>query len=774
MTFAHYIRGKFYSLPFMHHKRQFLFSPLQPTKKYFLIMFLISCVLLEAFTLVIYQQSRINKKSHDWVVHSYEVLRVGRLALTDAMDMAANEQDYIVTGYSSYLAPYAAARTALNKHIEELSIMTKDSIEQQKALEDVRASVEKLKKLCDERINAVHKGSLSVYSLGSGTTASKKAIADVRAAFEIFSQGEATLLGERTETASSEQKNYLLTLIMGAFLGLGALVIANMVIFSLITKNSRAEEKLRKTEELFATVLSGISDGIYDHNIQDGTIYYSPSYKAMLGYSEKELGTAQENLTALMHPDDVEGNQEIFSQFIDRKISSYTSMFRLRHKNGHWVWMLSRGVGIWGRSGKIERLIGAHTDITIQKQREEALKVLMEEYERQKGELATAKEKAEAASQAKSDFLAMMSHEIRTPMNAVIGLSGLLLETPLAAKQKEMAETLHTNADILFRLVDDLLDLSRAESGQIELESHPFTMDGLLSGVHAMFDNQAANKDLKLTIENTIGATAFIGDAARIQQVLVNLVGNAMKFTSQGGITVVATQEKTEKGPLVHVAVSDTGVGILPEKLPTIFEKFVQADQTISRRFGGSGLGLAISRSLARLMGGDITVTSQVNEGSVFTLSLPLKAGQAKLPGQVKEKAMSSTETTTARGIILLVEDYAANVLVASMMLENLGYTVEVASSGNEALKKVQECMQAYAAILMDVQMQGMDGLETTQRIRVLEKEKGLRHLIIGVTAHALAGDRDRCLQAGMDEYMSKPIHPDVLAQRLGHSSEAA
>jgi len=750
-----------------------MLSSIQPTKKYFLVMFLISCVLLEAFTFVIYQQSQVNKKSNDWVVHSYEVLRVARLILTDAIDMSSNEQEYIVTGYTRYLSSYETALTDIDQDLNNLSTMTFDNAQQTQNLDALRDRIEHLKQVSASHIRSVHARNTTVYSLSTGLKTTKAALNEVRTAFNALTQTEAQLLNERMQVEHSEQKNYLLTLIMGAILGLGALVVANIVIFSLISKNTRAEERLRKNEELFSTVLTGISDGIFDHNVAAGTIYYSPSYKAILGYSEKELGSSEENFTALLHPDDVVGTKEIFRQFAAREIPSYSNIFRLHHKDGRWVWILSRGVGVWGKDGKLERLIGAHTDITIQKQREEDLQRLIAENENQKKELELAKEKAETASQAKGDFLAMMSHEIRTPMNVVVGLSRLLLETSLDGKQQDMTETLHANADILLKLVDDLLNLSRIESGHIELESRSFTIDGIFKVLHAMFDDQAPAKNLTLSMTNTSGKQIYVGDTTRIQQVLANLISNAIKFTSRGAIEVTTHSEYSDAGALLHITVADTGVGISPEKLPVIFEKFVQGDQTISRRFGGSGLGLSISKSLAQLMGGDITVSSQVGQGSAFTLSLPLQATQALKPVVVAEKP-APLPFVPAEGSILVVEDYAANVMVVTMMLENLGYKVDVASSGTEAIRKVQDSATPYVAILMDVQMQDMDGLEATRRIRMLEKEKGWRHFIVGVTAYALAGDRDRCLEAGMDDYLSKPIHPNLLAQKLSQPSKAA
>jgi PAS domain S-box-containing protein len=750
-----------------------MLTSIQPTKKYFVITFLISCFLLEVFTFVIYQQSRVNNNVVNEIIRNYETMRLGRLVMITAVDMADKEQIFIETSPGASSHAYDTISEDLSKNLKQFIATESDNPQQAPNINGLKDRIDHLRDITDAHVTAIKNGEIDPTILKNGADATAQALANLRSSYRDFGENTNQILENRIAVAKGEQKDRLRTLGMGDILGLGALTIANVVIFLLIGRNTRFEESLRKSEELFAKVLDSTNDGVYDYNIREGTIYWSPSYQKMLGYSSKELGEAHESFTRFMHPDDVDQARDIITQYLERKIPSFYNIFRVRHKEGHWIWVMSRGFGIWDKQGKAERLIGTHTDITIQKQREEELKFFIRENERQQAELGLAIEKADAANQAKSDFLATMSHEIRTPMNAVIGLSELLLTAKLTPKQRSMVETLHSNADILLKLVNDMLDVSRIEAGQIALESRPLSFEDVLKSLHAMFDDQARTKDIGFSISNNLQHQTYLGDITRIQQILVNLVNNAIKFTQRGCVSVSIAGTAQENGMTeIHIAVADTGVGIPAHKMDTVFEKFVQADQSISRRFGGSGLGLAICKSLAELMGGDINVVSQIDQGSIFTLSIPLQPCIAQK--KPVETLPPTADGEAVLGKVLVVEDYAANVMVATMMLENLGYAVDIAGNGAEALLKIRERKSPYTAILMDVQMQGIDGYETTKRIRILEKEKGLHNFIIGVTAHALSGDRDKCIAAGMDDYMSKPINFNMLAHKLKLLAEAA
>ncbi len=386
-------------------------------------------------------------------------------------------------------------------------------------------------------------------------------------------------------------------------------------------------------------------------------------------------------------------------------------------------------------------------------------------------ELEAALEKAHDANVAKTEFLANMSHEIRTPMNAVIGLSTILARSEgLTDKQKEYVRTLQLSAESLMGLINDLLDISKIESHAIELEEIPFCLTKLTQEVISMMSVRLKERGLTLTTDAEYAKhNMFIGDPSRLRQIISNLCSNAIKFTERGGIHISISSQPSGKVDidLIKISVKDSGIGIAPDMLDNIFDKFVQADTSISRKYGGTGLGLSITKTLTEIMGGTINVESTPGSGSIFTVSLPLKIDKDNASeASPKVSTTSNIHHPHYPARVLLVEDYPANILVATTFLEQFGYSYDLAKDGMEALKKAQS--GNYIAILMDVQMYGMNGFEATRKIREYEKQNGKPHiLIIGMTAHAMAGDRERCLACGMDDYVSKPFDHEELRSKL-------
>jgi len=487
---------------------------------------------------------------------------------------------------------------------------------------------------------------------------------------------------------------------------------------------------------------------------------------AELGYAEADVGSdINATLRALTHPDDF----PLIYQAIERHISGatpqYRCEFRLRASNGDWVWfanygrMMDRGAQQPGR-----RFIGVTFNINDRKRQEDEharINLQLQEQiaarEAREQALSEANLRAEAASLAKSQFLANMSHEIRTPMNAIIGLSHLALRTGLTEQQRDYLHKIHTAGTSLLGLVNDILDLSKIEAGKLGLEQTAFLLGATFDNVTALLAHRAADKQLTLSVDVAPDVPGrLVGDPLRLEQILINLVGNAVKFTERGGVTLQASVlDRRADAVLLQLSVRDSGIGMSLSVQQRLFTAFSQADDSVTRKYGGTGLGLAITKQLVELMGGAIWVDSAEGLGSTFTCTLWFgiaDAAPAPLPPELGAAGV------LLRGLrVLLVEDNAINQQVARELLQDAGVHVSTADNGALALELLA-APTAYDLVLMDLQMPVMDGYATTTAIRADPARRALP--IIAMTAHTMLEDRARCLAAGMNDHISKPIDP--------------
>ncbi len=480
-------------------------------------------------------------------------------------------------------------------------------------------------------------------------------------------------------------------------------------------------------------------------------VFCSAALQRICGLSPELAMTDPDAMMARVHPEDRQRMVQSFEQSA-RQLQAWSLDYRLVHRDtGAIVWVHGEARTQRTPEGGIE-WNGYLADVTEARAVSE--------------ELRRAKEDAEAANRAKSDFLANMSHEIRTPMNGIIGMTELALDGELDAQQREHLSIVRSSADALLRVINDILDFSKIEAGKLQIEHIPFALEPLVQEVMKPLAVRAADKGLALRCDVAPGLPArVLGDAGRLRQVLLNLLGNAIKFTEQGSVSLSLRPGRAGE---VTFTIADTGIGIPADKLGTIFEAFSQEDSSITRRYGGTGLGLTISARLVDAMQGRIWVESTPGEGSRFHVCLPLLAeGLDELPAAGLSTG-DGTETEPApTGVsmrVLLVEDHPVNQRLATQLLVRWGHRVTLADNGERALTLL--AAERFDLILMDMMMPVLDGLEATRRYRATEP--GPRTPIVAMTAKAMQGDRDRCLAAGMDDYLSKPL--DLRAfQRLVH-----
>jgi hypothetical protein len=520
-----------------------------------------------------------------------------------------------------------------------------------------------------------------------------------------------------------------------------------------VTLDMNIQNELRKSEAMYRLLADNVRDVIWTTDDNLAITYVTPSVKNLMGFTPEEfMQLAKENQ---------------FSPYFRRKFrvvtrlllkeakkqSSFTRLweFEWYHKKGHPIWVETSTSAIYSPEGRFDGFVCVTRETTTKVHAQ--------------NDLEKTKEEALLASHAKSEFLANMSHEIRTPMNGVLGMLQLLQKTPLSHEQKNYVETALSSGTSLLKIISDILDFSKIEAGKFDLEETCFSLKSVIRSIVASFENLINHKQVLLKTEIDERLPDYIvGDETRLRQILFNLIGNAVKFTEKGTISVYLTSAQTyqEEVKLIF-EIRDTGVGVSKEKISSLFEPFVQADGSFQRKYSGTGLGLSIVKRLVELMGGEVRIQSAIGRGTNVTFHIFVKSVQPENAAVVSTIPAEGAPVKYRR--ILVVEDENINALVVTAMLEKLGHIPTLVNNGQKALEMLNK--KKFDCILMDIQMPQMDGIETARAIRGNACKDCQDIPIIALTAHAMKGDRERFLEAGMNDYITKPVEMTDLIKTL-------
>ncbi len=568
-------------------------------------------------------------------------------------------------------------------------------------------------------------------------------------------QGQISTYETRIQRADGQLVDVLITGVpryrQGAFAG-------SIAVITNLTEQKRVESALRKSEaeaRKLSQVASRTDNLVIIADAAGYVEWVNAAFTRVTGYTLEE--TRGRRPGDLLQGPETDPATVAFMRERLQKGEGFNVEVLNYSRKGRPYWVEIEVQPVRDAQGSLTNFIAIETDITERRQAEEHLR--------------QAKEAAEEAALAKAAFLASMSHEIRTPLNAVIGLNSLLLNTPLTEQQRQFAETARSSGSLLMMLINNVLDFSALESGRVDLTRQPFQFQRSLHEIIELLQHEADRKGLSLSYAiDAAVPPVLVGDETRLRQVLLNLIGNSIKFTDAGEIAVAVTASVEGETARLRIAVRDTGIGIPPDRLDRLFQPFTQIDATTTRKYGGSGLGLAISKMIVNMMGGEIGVESEVGRGTTFTFSVQMAVGDPNVMAAPAAAIQLNEEMGRRWPLrILLVEDDRVNQQVAVHMLEQLGYQADVASSGLEALDALQS--RSYDAIFMDIHMPDMDGITATRRLYETRAADRIP-FIIAMTASALEGDRERFMAAGMHDYVSKPVELEAIAAALMHAVE--
>ncbi len=717
--------------------------------------FSVSIVILALIGIFSYKNINNYKESSEWVHHTQKVISQTERMLLDIQDIETEQRGYVITGEERYLEYYNQGLENVERSYLSVRQLVKDNAQQLMAINDIyqtiSARVELSKQAVALRRTEGFENARDFVATGQGENIMKKIRVDVDRFLDI----EEELLSQRVAEANQNFSSATFVIITSIILTI--LIVLVTLYFFILDYNKRieSEKQVVASELLIKNILDSLPIGVFIV-AADGKPYYSNAKSQQILGKGIMKNVALDGLQELYQVNIAGTNQRypaersaIARALKGEKIIGLEDAEIL--KDGVRIPLRVNATYITDTEDKIAYAISIFEDITDVKENEK--------------NLLLAKKLAEESVILKETFLANMSHEIRTPMNAILGFTDLLLKKNLGATEKDYVQTIKTSGETLLRIINDILDVSKIDSGMMIFEEHPISIKETFSSLNILLSHKAVEKNLGLSFDydNAIPDT-LLGDPTRLTQIILNIVGNAIKFTKKGTVEVFAKLvSSTKETDEIEISVKDTGIGIPQDKLDFIFERFTQAEAHTTRNYGGTGLGLSIAKQLIELQGGSLKIKSMEGVGSVFSFTLPFKK---PIETYAKNKSVDQGTDIDFSKLnnlsILLVEDNIINVKFVQSLFSQHGLRVDIAENGKKGIEKLLN--NNYDLVLMDIEMPEMNGYETTRYIR--------EHLnsaipIIAMTAHAMAGEREKCIKLGMNDYISKPINSEQLFKKM-------